>query len=223
MHHLLAPYALDALDEDEVHEVERHLAGCENCRLELGSLQEAAAELAYPVAGPPPPAELFGRIEAGLRPAVVVPLRLSRIAGVAAVLAAAATVALAFWATSLSRSLGEERQARADEARLVAVLSSPGAKRLPLGGRGGTLVVTPGRDAALIVDNLPFAARGLIYEAWVVTDGVPRASGVFEGGAAGSAIALDRPVPRGAKVAVTLQERDDLENMRPPVLFSTQT
>jgi anti-sigma factor RsiW len=222
MHELLVPYALDALDEDEAHEVERHLAACEPCRLELCSLQEAATELAYPVVGPAPPSDLFGRIEAGLRPPVVVPLRLSRIAGVAAVVAAAATVALAFWATSLSRSLGEERQARADEARLVSVLSSPGARRVPIAGRGGTLVVTPGRDAALIVDDLPHAGRGLIYEAWVVADGEARPSGLFAGGPEGSAFALDRPVPAGARVAVTLQERDDVERMRPPVLFGAQ-
>jgi len=222
MHALLAPYALDALDPKEAEEVERHVAGCEHCRVELGLLQEAATELAYPVVGPAPPPDLFGRIEAGLRPPAIVPPRVSRIAGVAAVLAAAATVALAFWATSLSRSLGEERRARADEARLVAVLSSPGAQRVPTVGREGMLVVTPGRDAALIVDDLPHAASGLIYEAWIVETGQARPAGVFEGGPGGSAIPLVEPVPPGARVAVTLQERGDVERLRPPVLFTAE-
>ncbi len=222
MHELLAPYALDALDADEAHEVELHVARCEQCRVELGLLQEAATELAYPVVGPAPPADLFARIEAGLQPPTVVPRRLSRAAGAAAVLAAAATVALAFWATSLSRSLDDERQARAAEARLVAVLSSPGAQRVPLAGRNGTLVVTRSRDAALIVDDLPSAGHDLIYEAWIVEGGRTRPAGVFEGGADGSALALARPVPGGARVAITLQHRDDIERMRPPVLFSAE-
>src|SRR6266542_2837465 len=167
MHELLAPYALDALDADEAHEVERHVAGCEPCRVELGLLQEAATELAYPVVGPSPPADLFARIEAGL----------------------------------------------------VAVLSSPGAQRVPLAGRNGTLVVTRARDAALIVDDLPSAGHDLIYEAWVVEGSRTHPAGVFEGGADGSALALARPVPAGARVAITLQHRDDIERMRPPVLF----
>jgi hypothetical protein len=221
MHELLASYALDALDPDEAYEVERHVAGCEHCRAELGLLQETAAELAYPVVGPAPPADLFDRIEAGLRPPTVVPRRVSRIAGVAAVLAAAATVALAFWATSLSRSLRDERQARSAEARLVAVLSSPGAQRIPTTGRRGTLVVTSARDAALIVDDLPHAAPGLVYEAWIVDGSGTRPAGVFDGGA-GAALALARPVPPRARVAVTLQKREQLARMRPPVLFSAE-
>jgi hypothetical protein len=190
--------------------------------VELGLLQDAAAELAYPVVGPAPPARLFTRIEAGLRPPTVVPSRVSRIARVAAVLAAAATVALAFWATSLSRSLGQERQVRADEARLVAVLAASHAQRVPLTGRHGTLVVTPAREAALIVDDLPAAAQGLIYEAWVVDNGGMHPVGVFEGGAGGSAVVLSRPVPPGARVAVTLQDRDELAHMHPPILSSAE-
>jgi anti-sigma factor RsiW len=56
LHSLVAPYALDALDEDAEQSFEEHLALCERCRKELASLREAATTLAYdapPVAPPP--------------------------------------------------------------------------------------------------------------------------------------------------------------------------
>ena len=47
LHSLVAPYALDALDESDERSFEEHLALCERCREELAALREAAAALAY--------------------------------------------------------------------------------------------------------------------------------------------------------------------------------
>src|SRR5437762_2874586 len=67
VHDLTAAYALDALDEAERREYEAHLAHCEQCRAELGSFSEAAAALAYGVAGPELPSRLRSRILAPAR------------------------------------------------------------------------------------------------------------------------------------------------------------
>ena len=59
---LLAAYALDAVDEDEVAAVDRHLAECAGCRRELAAHREAAVLLADE--GTPSPAGVWERIRA---------------------------------------------------------------------------------------------------------------------------------------------------------------
>ena len=66
-HSLVAPYALHALDDEEAHAFEEHLAACERCREELAGLREAAAGMAYGAEGPAPPPELKERILAQAR------------------------------------------------------------------------------------------------------------------------------------------------------------
>jgi len=78
LHDLVAPYALDALDDDERERFERHLAECEDCTEQLALLREPVAALAYAVEGPAPPEALRGRIIADARSeprAVVIKLR----------------------------------------------------------------------------------------------------------------------------------------------------
>ena len=95
LHTLSAPYALDALTPDDRERFEEHLATCEKCRAELAGLSDAAAALAFAVAGPAPPPELRGRILESARrePSNVVALRPRRaiFASAAAALAVAAT------------------------------------------------------------------------------------------------------------------------------------
>jgi anti-sigma-K factor RskA len=57
---LLGVYALDAVEGDELTELEEHLASCPRCRAELDGLREAAAALGNSVA--PPPEGLWSRI-----------------------------------------------------------------------------------------------------------------------------------------------------------------
>ena len=219
MHELLAPYALHALDQEEETEVEKHLARCERCRVELSALQEAAAELAYTAVAPSPPPDLYARIEKELRPRNVVRLRPPRLLSGAAVVAVAAVVALAFRVGALTQSLDRERQARAAATRLANVLSTPGARTYPLDRGHGMLVVAPGRAAAILASGLEPAPRRHVYEAWVFAAGAPEPAGTFAGGPGRSSLALTRRLPRGATVAVTLQPRDARDAPTLPILF----
>jgi len=56
IHHLTGAYALDAVDDIERARFEQHLAECEDCRLEVASLREAAGLLSETTAVTPPPA-----------------------------------------------------------------------------------------------------------------------------------------------------------------------
>ncbi len=215
IHDLSAAYALDALDPREVEEFEAHLAGCERCRDDVASLSAAAASLAYATDAPPPPEHLRARILAEVEAiediapptANVIPLRRRRpVQALAAFAAAAACAAIGLgtWAGLLHGSLSGERSARGEDAAALAVLADPHAQRIPLRGAEGTLVVTQAQEAALVMRALPPAPSGKTYEAWVIRDGKAAPAGVFSGGD-GAVLRLDRPVPHGATVGVTIE------------------
>jgi anti-sigma factor RsiW len=194
-HANVAPYALDALDADEERAFEEHLASCEACREELASLREASAALAYGAVGPVPPPELKQRIltEARAeRPNVVsLPRRRSWTAplAAAAALAAAGAIGVGVWAAT--------RPATSDA--FTPVLAKPGAKLVPMGDRGA-LAVAPDGTAAIAL-TVPRAPEGKTYEAWVIRNGTATRAGLFSG----ATLRIQRPVPRGSVVAVTLE------------------
>lgn len=195
-HSLVAPYALSALDEGEEREFEQHLAVCESCRRELAGLREAAAALAYAAPPAAPPPELRERIlaEARKERSNVVPIRRERLplAAVGAV-AVAAVAALAIWVGLPS----------GNKDQFASVLSKPGARFVPMGGRGG-VAVAPDGSAALAL-ALPRAPAGKTYEAWVIRGGNARPAGLFPGRSGASIVKLSRPVGKAAVVAVTLE------------------
>src|SRR5262245_4208809 len=145
-HALVAPYALDALDQQEEREFEEHLASCESCRKELARLRETAASLAYAAPGPAPPAALKERIleqARAERPNVVsLPRRRSWTApfAAAAAVAAAAAIGLGVW--------GATRSTSSDP--FAAVLAQSGARVVSMGDRGA-LAVAPDGSAAIAV------------------------------------------------------------------------
>ena len=76
-------------------------------------------------------------------------------------------------------------------------------------------------QAALIVSNLPKAPSGKTYEAWVIANGKPQSAGTFAGGGDTSLVSLERPVPKGAKVAVTLERQPGTEQPTTRILISS--
>jgi anti-sigma-K factor RskA len=202
VHSLVAPYALDSLGDEEERGFEQHLATCERCREELAGLREAAASLAYGLAGPEPPTALKERIltqARAERPNVTALPRRRRgwAAPLAAAAALAAAVALGFGVWSATRP--------ATRDSFSAVLAQPGARLVPLDGRGAVAVAPDG--TAALAFTVPPAPAGKAYEAWVIQGGMPKPAGLFEGGDGTSVLDIEQPVRRGAVVAVTL-ERD---------------
>jgi anti-sigma factor RsiW len=226
VHELTAAYALDALDENERREYEAHLAHCDQCRAELGSFSEAATALAYGAAGPEPPLQLRSRIleRARAERPNVVPLRprWAVPAAVTAVAAVAAVIALAIWASSLSNRVGSLQTQRDRQARLAAVLASPGAHVLQF-GRNGRLVVTPQGEAALVFRGLAPAAPGKTYEAWVTSGGKPRPAGTFEASGETTSVVLTGHVPSGASVLVTQERAPGTQQPQHPPIYSAST
>ena len=227
LHELTAAYALDALDERDAAEYEAHLARCERCREELVELRETASAMAYAVAAPEPPADLRDRILARAvaeRPNVVpLPSRWRSFPGALAVAAACVALGFGIWSSFLSRSLEREREANDEFARAVTILADPAARRVPLSGDYGTLVVRNTGQAALVMRRLPEAPSGKTYEAWVIEDGQPRPAGLFGGGSEAQAVVLDEPVPEGAQVAATIEDAGGVDTPQGDAVFSAAT
>ena len=170
---------------------------------------------------PAPPPELRDRIvgQARAERGNVVPLRPRRrlTYALGAVAAAAAVVALAvgLWASSLSNDLDEQRS-------VVSILADPQARQVPMQGGEGRIVVTDSGDAA-IVTAVPGAPTGKTYEVWVFEGDTPKPAGTFDGDKAHDVVRLTRPVPPGAKVAVTVEAAGGFDAPTSPPVMSAAT
>jgi len=206
VHELSAAYALDALDAHDERAYEEHLRVCDRCRTDLMSFRETAATLTYAVAAPAPPAALRKRIieqAKAERSKVVVPLRRRWVVptlGAAAAAAAAVAIGLGVWAAMLHGDLSSSRSAQQAASQ---ILSNPASRRSAVTGAEGTLVVAPDGRAVLSLTGIEPAPKGKTYEIWVIKGQTPRRAGLF--GEAGS-VTLDRTVPNGAVVAVTVEK-----------------
>ena len=226
VHDLTAAYALDALEPDEAREYETHLATCASCQEDLARLSSTTGALAFAVESPAPPPDLRQRIldAAAAERENVVPLRprWTRAAKLAVAAAACLAVGFGVWAATLSRSLDRERSAREQADQALAIISDPTATRTALTGRRGSLVVAQSGAAALIISRLDKAPSGKTYEAWVIENGKPQRAGTFPGGGETAALALARPVPKGAEVAVTIERKPGVNAPTGPILLTAK-
>jgi anti-sigma-K factor RskA len=225
-HDLVAPYVLDALDDDERVEFERHLADCADCQARLAELEDATTALAYAENVEPPPGLRERVLEAaGAENGKVVqfPRRRWLFRGTAVAAAAAAVVAIGvgLWAISLSRDLDRERSANDSYARAIELLGG-GAQVTKLADANGSLLVGRDGKAALIICGLEPAPKNKTYEAWVIEGGTPRPAGLFRGAEGCPPVLLEQDVPPGAQVAVTLERRGGASRPTGPILVRSE-
>jgi anti-sigma-K factor RskA len=229
IHELSAAYALDALDPGERGAFEEHLARCAECREAVAAFQDVAADLAHEADAPPPPPALRERILAEARQdgsnVVAFPRRrwLVPVAGAAAVAAGIAALALSFWAADLSQQLDDERATLHLSEEAIAMLAEPDARRIPLDGAEGMLVVDEeSGEGWLVLRGLESAPSERTYEAWVIENGEAVPAGLFAGGGVSTVVSLSAPVPEGAVVAVTLEPEGGVEQPTQDPLFASE-
>jgi anti-sigma-K factor RskA len=176
IHHLTGAYALDAVDDIERARFEQHLAECEDCRLEVASLREAAGLLSETTAVTPPPA-LRESVLAGISQVRPLPPIVHRTPVVQRrwfpLLVAAAVVAILGvgaalwqpWAPSQDSSLtAAEQVLEAGDARSVAVdLGDAGKATVTRSESVGKAVIT--------TDDMAPAPSGKVFELWLQVDG----------------------------------------------------
>jgi anti-sigma-K factor RskA len=207
---LLPAYALGALEEAELREMETHLAGgCAECERQIALWRGDVEELAATVPAVDPSPETRGRI-----------LRLTGAGGTGRwpplqrwlALPAAALLTLTVGSGVRQARLGEEveslraerdRMARQVEAldrdlglarseaqrvaATLAILSSPGAQTIRLAGLGpapravGETFIDPRRGRAVFwAFHLPPPGRGKTYQLWWIDGSGPVSAGTFE-------------------------------------------
>ncbi len=179
IHALSGAYAVDALDDIERAEFERHLADCESCQAEVASLREATAAMSDDVALAPPP-ELRAAVLDGIarvRPLPPVTPTSHRGEGgttvrrrwlpalVAAAVLAVVGVGAAVW-----------QPWQDDETGLTAterVLADPDAQRVSadLAGGGTATIVRSAKErrSVIVTEDLPPAPDGKVYQLWLQT------------------------------------------------------
>lgn len=202
LHELLGAYALDALDGDELVQVEEWLERSPDARDEVAALRETVALLAYGSAEAPP--SLWSRIEEALGeepPALVLPLaphpalaRGRRKPGVAmratAALAVTSAIAAGVTAVIVSNEMSrqDERLTRVaadmEHTNLLraaaAVANDPDARRIRLVADdesvSADVAVMPDGEGYLTAHGVPRLPEGRTYQLWAMTGdaGSPR-------------------------------------------------
>lgn len=207
IHALSGAYALDALDDQERADFERHLADCAGCRAEVAGFWETAAALAA-LAETTPPARLRDRVLADA--AVVRPLppatdRARRRRRWSALVAAAATVAAA------AGGIVWQSSDRPDEPTAVErVVEAPDAERASqtLPGGGSLTVYRSLRlgKAAVEVEGLPALESGQVYQMWLQdAAGSMVPAGTVPPGVSSAAMVLEGEVESAVGAGVTIE------------------
>lgn len=192
LHALVGAYVLDALEDDERAQFERHLLTCEQCRDDVRGLREATARMAAAAAITPRPELRHSTLQAAavtrqLPPVVVsdgtaaTPRRgrwlagrtiarpwLARVAAGLAVVLAVAAVVLGLHAGDMQQRLAAQEQR---DRSMTAVLGAHDAVVLTAAvSTGGTATVVMSHQARALV----FTASGLArlpgvmaYELWL--------------------------------------------------------
>lgn len=192
IHALSGAYAIDALDDIERAQFERHLADCAECRAEVDSLREAAALLPETTTALPSDA-LRERVLAGItqvRPLPPLPVeaparRRARFRPAALVAAAAAVIAVG--AGAVVWEPWEDQASQAPSLVASDVLGAPDAEEyvqeFPDGSKA-TLVRSKSLNRAVVVtSNMAPAPEGKLYELWLNQDGVMVPAGLMPSGA----------------------------------------
>lgn len=177
---------------------------------------DMAVPTAPATASPRHPHEESGRAILARRRSLAAPL-----AAFSAV-AACVAVGLGVWAVARPDAPDPAGRALADQAEAIAVLSRPGARRIPVTGSRGTivLVTTPSGRAVLILTAVPPAPAGKTYQAWAIEGKKAGGAGLFPGGGGQAAVPLTSPVTGGTILAVTLEPTGGSTSPTGKVLYS---
>jgi hypothetical protein len=198
IHALSGAYAVDALDEAERAEFERHLAECPACTSEVDSLQEAAALLAETTAVAPS-TELRERVLAqitNVRPlppvvrddyaaasgATVTTIESHRQRRFRPFLAAAAAAILIGTGGVVWQQANDDA---APGSRYEQVLEASDAQRFTVNVGDATATVVRSKklnEAWLVTEDMPAAPNGHAYALWLQHDNLMVPAGIMPKG-----------------------------------------
>ncbi|WP_370250207.1 anti-sigma factor domain-containing protein [Nocardioides sp.] len=220
IHALSGAYTVDALDDLERVQFERHLAQCAACRLEVDSLREAAGLLTT-LAEIAPPERLRASVLTSVTAVRPLPPNVEVLAErtrrthrrfPALAAAAAALIALGAGSVVTVQALDDDRAparelAGPDNSALLAkVESQPDAETIVstlASGEKVRIVRSKSlNQAVLATDGLPGLPADRVYELWLIHDGAMVPAGTTDGAGGVHTLAGDAASATGAGITV---------------------
>lgn len=237
VHDLAAAYAVDALDSDERRFFERHLADCDDCRGEVGGLQETGALLGV-AAFEAPPAGMRDRVLSAVattpqeqpartapampampelpaqEPSPVVAMQGARERLRRLLPAVAAVIVLGVAGVTVLVTQGG---APDPDDQIAELIAAPDARSIDLAAPAGASARVVWSEqhgqGVFLTDGLQAAPHDHAYALWVIEpDSAPALVGMFQPDDQGHAshTITDR-VPEGLTVAVTVEVEDGVD------------
>lgn len=228
VHALSGAYAVDALDDIERAQFERHLVECAECLAEVDSLREGAAMLAD-VAPVAPPAALRDRILAEVAtvrplPPQVVEVRPRRRRFPALVAAAAAVVTLGVGAPIAYQALSSDTPSvdvSATERVLRAADTEKYVQRFDDGSRATVYRSKALGQAVIVTEGMADPGEGKVYELWLDHDGEMVAAGFMPKGPDNTVLLSgDAAAAEGVGITVEPEGGSDEPNLETAVVFA---
>ncbi|MET0469059.1 MAG: anti-sigma factor [Aeromicrobium sp.] len=190
LHSLMAPYALDALDQDERSRFEAHLDQCVDCRVELSGFMATAVRLGDAVSHTPPPAlrdRLLAEISVTPQERPIVSSLAERRGLRRALPRLAMAAAFLIGAVGVGGFLVERENAQDEHQQNVAISAVIGADDVQSVGQefetGGSvkMMMSASEDTAVIIaKELPKPDDGQVYQVWMIDPDGPTSHGTFE-------------------------------------------
>lgn len=230
VHALVGAYAVDALDDIERAQFERHLVGCAECRAEVDSLRAGAAMLAESAPVAPSP-ELRSRILAEIAtvrplPPQVVEVRPARRRFPALVAAAAAVVTLGVGGTLVATQPWQDDTATeiagsATERVLEAEDAERYVQKLEDGSKATVVRSRSLGQAVVVTEGMADPGEGLVYELWLQHDDRMVAAGFMPEGP-DNTVLLSGDAANADGVGITVEPEGGSEepNLESAVVFS---
>lgn len=244
----LALYALGTLQGEDRATLEKHLADCPSCRLELEQLRGDMALMALSATGPAPPQRARQRLmtaihrEPKARP-VVAPVRKRSWFGALGWVAATVMFLLAGWfglqsdrlaqrVGSLQNQLTLEQNELERVKSVVTTLTSSQAQvvtvaapNTPPQPQGKAIYDRDRSSLVFIASNMPALPPQKAYELWLIPakGGAPIPAGVFKPDARGSATVINPQLPAGVEAkafAITMESETGSLTPTMPILMS---
>jgi anti-sigma-K factor RskA len=229
VHMLTGAYALDALDELERRQFERHLAECPECSQEVAELRATAVRLGLAVSDVPP-AEMKSQVLAKItevrqeppvtsgdgraarqeRPGGRWAIRIVSVAAAVAVVVAVALGVVAIRAQGqLNTAQGELSQAQSRENAIAELLSAPDLRVVPGAGAKvgeGSVMVSQRLDRGmLLVSGMPNQPANATYQAWAIVNGTPHSIAVLGPGGTTTAPVVFTGLRGVQEIAMTVE------------------
>ena len=239
---LLAPLALDALDDDARAEIEAHVDTCTECQNELDGLREVATALGNTVESPPEGLwdKIAGRLYETERDVATLPPLLTeypvsearharRVVRRVRVVVAATLLAAAAAIVALSINLSSENNQVADLQNALGTsvvhqaLAAPGHRLVRLTGSAhqelARFVLLSDGTGYLVSSKMPPLPSGETYQLWGIVAGKAVSIGVMGSSPHDAAFTLASS-PGPSSLAVTVEPAGGTQKPTSPLIAS---